>query len=242
MTDDKKREMSNSFLRQRRNLLGISILIPIYLLSDVKLEKINIIGNSFTVENPSIFTYLIITIFFYFLLRYWQYFNEEKEIQTEKYNFSRKLDSIKKTFVINKTAQQINNHDESLISIGAYSHGYFELKDLKIHKTGILSRKVEVPFYLREINVSYPKEKNDLISKTQLNLETDSRIRKFEKINNSEYKFEIDIIYNTIWIFILKLKKSFSYMLSSPVFSDYYLPFLIALFPLISIFFWLIDK
>lgn len=55
---DNEMEMSNRFLRQRRNLLGISILVPLFLISDLKLKKISILGNSFDVSDPKIFTYL----------------------------------------------------------------------------------------------------------------------------------------------------------------------------------------
>lgn len=77
---DRTTDMSAGMLRQRRNLLGISVFMPIYLYSGAKMYKISFLGNEAKIENPEIITYSLIAMFLYFLLRYYQYFNEERGV------------------------------------------------------------------------------------------------------------------------------------------------------------------
>ena len=89
MAEARNREMSTGLLRQRRNIMAISILLPLYLFSGATFNKINILGNSVTLNNPKLITIFLIVLFFYFLLRYWQYFNEENYIKSVKWLLKR---------------------------------------------------------------------------------------------------------------------------------------------------------
>ena len=44
----------SGYIRQRRNLIGISLMLLAYLAAGISVEQINVLGNEFTVRNPSI--------------------------------------------------------------------------------------------------------------------------------------------------------------------------------------------
>lgn len=71
--------MSPDFLRQRRNLIGISVIIILFKVAEISTDKILLLGTSFDIGKPEIIPYFIWAIWFYFLLRYYQYIKSEKE-------------------------------------------------------------------------------------------------------------------------------------------------------------------
>ena len=84
MADDRKgryRNISDGLLRQRRNILLISVLMPLFFLSGASMEKINVLGTIITLKNPEVVKYSLVILFGYFFLRYWQYYQEETYIK-----------------------------------------------------------------------------------------------------------------------------------------------------------------
>ena len=67
-------ENRRRFERQRRNLIIISIVVISYNLLNLKLTKINILGNEFHIENQENINVMIWSIFLYFVIRYTQYY------------------------------------------------------------------------------------------------------------------------------------------------------------------------
>lgn len=71
-------EMSNDLLRQRRNLLVISLLICFVDYAQVELGKLSIFGIEYSqFGRPHAVIYALWVGFFYFLIRYGQYFYQE---------------------------------------------------------------------------------------------------------------------------------------------------------------------
>lgn len=73
----KRSEMSAGFLRQRRNVLLISILMPLFVLSGAQVEKINLLGTVIQVDDSRVILWGIFMFFVYALWRYWQYYEAE---------------------------------------------------------------------------------------------------------------------------------------------------------------------
>jgi len=61
-----------SFLRQRRNLMTISVVNLFVSLVGIKLEKLNVFGNEFAVQSPHYIVGGLWVAFFYWLVRYFQ--------------------------------------------------------------------------------------------------------------------------------------------------------------------------
>lgn len=66
-------EIRISFLRQRRNLIGVSLVLLFITYSGISLNKLNILGNEFDIANPRIIDTSLWIAFLYWLLRYFQY-------------------------------------------------------------------------------------------------------------------------------------------------------------------------
>lgn len=73
MTDDEKRSMFN---RQRRNLMGMSIIVLFVTYSGLEFKKLNILGNELDVKNPQIVYYALWIAFAYWFIRYFQFLQE----------------------------------------------------------------------------------------------------------------------------------------------------------------------
>lgn len=101
------RDISDGMLRQRRNLIAASIAMPLFFLSEAKIEKINLLGTIINIENPEIIPYLISGIFFYFLLRYFQYYNEENHIKTMKASLKENTFAIEKRYLWNRAIKPV---------------------------------------------------------------------------------------------------------------------------------------
>jgi hypothetical protein len=85
-------ETNNGFIRQRRNLILICLILGFVEFAEVKFEKLNLLGNERTISNPRIVSISLWVAFFYWLLRYFQYFNAIHDKGIEKAYIS-KLDS-----------------------------------------------------------------------------------------------------------------------------------------------------
>lgn len=59
------------FIKQRRNLILISLFMIFYKVGKLDLEKVNFFGNETTVGNPEIVFYALIVFFVYLLWRYY---------------------------------------------------------------------------------------------------------------------------------------------------------------------------
>lgn len=68
------REVWEGFVRQRRNLLIISLVLLFAETSELSLSKLNIFGNELLIRNPMTVNYALWAAWFYWLVRYYQYF------------------------------------------------------------------------------------------------------------------------------------------------------------------------
>jgi len=83
-------EMSDSLLRQRRNLIISSLVICFLLYTNVEISKISIFSIVFRAPKPDELMSVLWLIWFYFLVRYYQYLVVEPAIGI-KIEFARKF-------------------------------------------------------------------------------------------------------------------------------------------------------
>ncbi len=71
-------DMSEGLIRQRRNLISVSCILIFLKFAGVEISKLSFLGLDFSeLEKPSAFYLLIWLVYFYFVLRYYQYFWQE---------------------------------------------------------------------------------------------------------------------------------------------------------------------
>lgn len=64
------------FVRQRRNLIGMSVILVLYEKLEIVIDSISILGNTARINDPSRVTLLLWIAWGYFLIRYYQYFRD----------------------------------------------------------------------------------------------------------------------------------------------------------------------
>ncbi|MGE0111660.1 hypothetical protein [Aquabacterium sp.] len=82
--------MNPDLLRQRRNLILISLALLLSNAASLSIEKISIFGTEISVGNAPNFQACAWVVWFYFLIRYYQYLRQEGDLQiikTAKSNF-----------------------------------------------------------------------------------------------------------------------------------------------------------
>lgn len=186
--EDKEKLIYDNFIRQRRNLMAISLVLFFYISSGIVIDTINILGNSFKVSSPSHVGGVLYIVWGYFLLRYYQYFRHLPltEIRLE----------------------------------------YFKKMDKNISIVGVkLAKKVykNSDKFLSNINV-FRKEKKWMVGMyVDITDETPSYLRKDRE--------EINI--DTKHLIMPRLKASFHIAINTRVITEYFLPFLVALLPIL---------
>ena len=81
MASDNRPPMSADLLRQRRNLLVTSLALTAIDLAGATLKKdVSVLGASLEFTNPERVVWGLWILWAYFLVRYWQYLNEEPDL------------------------------------------------------------------------------------------------------------------------------------------------------------------
>ncbi|CAE6881435.1 hypothetical protein ACOMICROBIO_NCLOACGD_00293 [Vibrio sp. B1ASS3] len=238
--DDRKaryRDISDGLLRQRRNLLLISMLMPLFFLSGASIEKINILGTIINVSNPVILKYALVTLFAYFFLRYWQYYQEEtyvKDMHREMRDYMYHLEYM---YLLRKVRKKANFVEESVLSACFTDPRYnrsvrYTAIPEKEDKVLFLFRR-ECEFYIYPDDRGYPN-KQEHIRQFHATLATEQQA-SWKPVDSSggesgEPHFYREYLnYNIIRFNIYRLIGLSKYALNQSYFTDYQLPFLIAL-------------
>lgn len=59
------------FVRQRRNLMVMSVVLLLVESADVRFSELNLLGTKFTIENPDVINLGLWVAFLYWLYRYY---------------------------------------------------------------------------------------------------------------------------------------------------------------------------
>ncbi len=71
-------EGAQGVLRQRRNLVAICSIVAIVELAEVSLKDLNLLGVHLNVGKPEVLLYAMWLALAYWLVRYWQYYNDHR--------------------------------------------------------------------------------------------------------------------------------------------------------------------
>jgi hypothetical protein len=123
---DSAKDPHEHFIKQRRNLVLISVFLILVNLGGIKFENVNILGNTATVQNPNLFYFLIVISSFYLFWRYHSAFlsiDGNEKIREGSLNY---IEKIKELMLIEKILDILkseNNHEnviEDIIFIRKY--------------------------------------------------------------------------------------------------------------------------
>ncbi len=75
MTTDSD-HIREGFVRQRRSLIAASLGLLLYVSSGIRLDAINVLGNTFSIARPALVPTALWVAWGYFFLRYYQYLRD----------------------------------------------------------------------------------------------------------------------------------------------------------------------
>lgn len=81
---DEKQKDTDRFIRQRRNLIAISLTLIFYKLAQLEIETVGFLGNTIKVGSPDKILSILFVFFVYFLWRYYTACNDVKGLNTVK--------------------------------------------------------------------------------------------------------------------------------------------------------------
>jgi len=239
LADDRKaryRDISDGLLRQRRNLMVISMLMPLFFLSGASIEKINLLGTVISVSNPVVIKYALAALFGYFLLRYWQYYQEETFVNDMHHKMREHIYYLEETFLTKKAREKAHFVEPSILSVcfadPRYSIGgrYAAIPMNKDEVSFLFMRKCE--FYIYADDRGYPNKEgfieqfhntlseSEYSSWTPLDGSFDS--------NGKPHFYRQYLSYSIIRFNAYRLRGGLRYMFNESYFTDYQLPFLLA--------------
>ena len=68
--------LRDGFVRQRRSLIAVSLVLLLYTTSGIVVKELSILGNNFDVARPKILPLALWVTWAYFLIRFYQYFRD----------------------------------------------------------------------------------------------------------------------------------------------------------------------
>ncbi len=240
----RKRDMSQGFLRQRRNLLLISILVPLFYFSEASIEKVNFFGTIITLKKQELVYFLMFIFYGYFFLRYWQYYREE--IHTQDIGKALKSSMFKlEMYFFRKIAfdrAEVFGSETKSVSFASkratFVFGYNTSLNVPDEYISIFTRKIFafigigpndgrfVTDQEKEEREGFFKEKYDQIAKYW---------ERVESANDSIGMFKTSIKYNIFRVLIYRVVGIYRFIIHQSYFTDYQFPFVLALISILSI-------
>ena len=236
-----EKELSAGLLRQRRNLVVISLVMPLFFLSGASINEINMFGTVIKLQSQSGVNIVLFAIYFYFLWRYFQYYLEEDRARDFIALRNHKIDQaefdyLKHLMFIKTNCFEMDHYHPCYKKrpTRAFSEDQLSSEwdlDKKIGRYK-KSRTMEV-YGLPDKYIHHYSQNQELRNKLPSNeidcIEKQWRyVEKKQGDSRSGAIFETDVVFNWPYLNWLRFKEGFVFYIVHPYFSDYKLPFLIA--------------
>jgi hypothetical protein len=239
VADDRKaryRDISDGLLRQRRNLLLISLLTPLFFLSGASIDRINILGTIITINNPEVVKYSLVILFGYFLLRYWQYYQEETYVKDMHREMHQYLYHREMSYLNKKAREKAKFLDSEFIRVcfadPKYSFGgRFVAIPENIDRV-IFPFMRECEFYIYPSDDRQGHKPEDINKFHSLLAEPENAnwfpIKTSEHDDSSPSFYREYLKYSIIRFNMMRFIGACQYMFNKSYFTDYQLPFIVA--------------
>lgn len=104
-------EYREGFVRQRRNLIIISLSLLFAETSKLTLTRLSVFGNELVIANPVVVNYALWTAWTYWLLRYYQYLRHVGGISQIRDAYRERLDNTVRSLVRQKALKSCRSPD-----------------------------------------------------------------------------------------------------------------------------------
>ncbi len=207
--------MNADILRQRRNLIGMAIALSIYELAEGNIDKAPTFLGSIPVGDPDVVIYLAWSSLFYFLWRYWIHTKKLRDSMRKSDNNNLYYQSEERSYLfdIHNSLCIDEAYNNLLKSIFEYNENEYIIK--------VLNNKAATPILVRKIFKRY------IDCSFYYNHNTPHNGR----IPDKEQRIQVKLPYLNVFIFELRAQIKAIFIEKS--FSDYCLPYYIAITPFI---------
>ena len=129
--------MNDGLIRQRRNLIVISVVLTLFDFADVTIGNVSVLGTNLIIGNPVVMIGFLWAMWAYFLLRFLQYLADESNLGIAS-AFKSKADGL------------IKPHIEAIIARQPSGRQYSNYGPDFIEKQGLLTWHQPIKFYNTE--------------------------------------------------------------------------------------------
>lgn len=137
--NNKKLELADGTLRQRRNLLLVTVLVIFMEHGNVAFgTDVKIFGASATIGNPDFILQFLFLVQAYFLWRFYQYFNADDAYSELRNQYGETLTNKLDSSTLQQIFKELPDGQRSLS--GSYSYG-----GLESHDSNYFQVEVEIP-------------------------------------------------------------------------------------------------
>lgn len=233
-----KTDLSSGLLRQRRNLIILSILMPLFSAESLTVENINLLGTIIKIQSQKEILIILLCMFIYFLTRYWQYCREELRAQDfitqreaalyaaeEKY-FKELLLPLTKYF--NSENIYSSFETENGMTPGYTKvpiRKYLDKKEGFFHRT----RTMEIyglPDRYSRIGTNIDNDEIQLTEDDIININKHwIQVDKKASDMRSGPIYKTDVKFNIIFLWLVLTYEKIKFTLLKPYFTDYALPY-----------------
>ncbi len=242
-------DMSPGLMRQRRNLMIISVLMPLYFLSGATIEQIILLGTKIQLQNPSVVSWGLCIFFAYALWRYRQYYLKEPAVQKtwqvfkkdvntkELAYFDKLIETRKKCFKADFLYPEFrrittpNSAPENLMPVISddVKTGWDKRKRI-IDMAGMDKRFAELNESRTSLFSEAPSDLEELNKQEAADVLKHWRyIESHHAVSRSGPMFTTEVEYSTLRIRLLRLSVLLGFVSKRTFFSDFQLPFVISL-------------
>lgn len=151
--------MNPDLLRQRRNLIAISVVLLIFDFAQIRITKVSILGTELLVGSAQTLMYFAWVLLIYFSLRYYQYLRAEPE-QHIRAAFKERLDMYARSYtkvraIQDSTGQVFDNYKITRTGFASWSYtlqGYNPVEGhIKEGETSFLPKWRLIVWFLKSI-------------------------------------------------------------------------------------------
>ena len=228
----REREMSQGLLRQRRNLLLVSIMVPLFFLTGAEIDKINLLGTIIKIENQAVIKWFVALVFGYCCLRYWQYYKEEESVREiprkiKIYKYDLEINYIKNV-ARKKINEELSPKFSGLILATSKYSSFFS----DAHTSLTKEDKYISPFKMQSYFYAYLIDEN---SDDKTIVEIPESYKEVEWENSFKNMYESSIDYNPFRFYLFRIIGLYRYLVYESYFTDYQLPIFIAFVSFLSL-------
>jgi hypothetical protein len=207
--------------------------MPLFFTSGAIIEEINILGTTIKITEPAAIQFFLITIFSYFLIRYWQYYREETYVKDMHQKIHESLYTWEASYLRKKAKEKAYFLEPDSIAVAFADPKY--TRYARYSAIPIIESQVTFPFMRRTEIYIHSKDMNRGLSTEEID-DFKNKIQEHKnwvplvtKDGNATSFYREHIHYSIFRFNIMRAIGIFKFIFNESYFTDYLLPYIVAM-------------